>query len=546
MRKGMLCTVLAVAVVAAWGMPAQKEIDRVKPVVEELMAAKKRAKPQEAAEAALAFVPDAESEADKFLLYRAALELYAKTGDDGKTVETFKGLVETIPDVPLAVQVKLLQDAGRSIARISKPVQTEALCKQLNALTVIDRELQKALKEIEADPNDTGAHLRAGNALAVFGEWPKAINHLCVSESAVATLADEERTGRAAVGEIADGWWKAADAIRNATLKNAYRSHAVDLYRKAIADGVLTGLNKSLAEQKIAEFEKGPEVVQLQRSGSVKNDLYCVIDLSGGPKAESYPISYLKELPKGGFNTDEYKTTKLVLRRLNRGKFIMWYGKCKVTLTNPFYIGIFEVTQKQYELVMGKNPSAFKGDMRPVECVSYDMIRGTSEGAKWPASSAVDADSFIGKIRARTGLDFDLPTEAQWEYACRAGTKSNFNNGGDSEEDLKKLGRYKDSQLDGKGGYSEKHTVVGYYMPNAWGLYDMHGNLCEWCLDWAGDLSNGGTDPQGPLSGKHRMLRGGCWSDSKGGCLSSYRGNFHSSSYKWNEVGFRLVWTQPQ
>ena len=541
MRKGMVCVWVAVAALAVWGMPTQKEIGQVKPLVEELMAVKKNAKPQEAAEAALGLIPDAESEAAKYLLYLKALDLYAKAGDDEKTVETFKNLVEAIPDVPLVVQVKLLQDAGRVIGKVAKPVQTEALCKQLNTLVVIDRELQKALKEIETDPNDATAHLRAGNALAIFGEWPKALEHLSVSESAVAVVADEERTERVSIGESADGWWKVADAIRNSTLKKAYRSHAVDLYRKAIADGVLTGLGKTLAEQKIAEFEKEPEPVLPPKDGAEKPDLYCVIDLNRGPDAKSYKVYYLKEPPKKGFNTDEYKTKKLVLRRIEPGTFMMC-GKYEVTLTQPYYIGIFEVTQKQYELIMGTNPSAYKGDTRPVEKVSYDMIRGSSFGSQWPSSPVVNPESFIGRLRKRTKLGFDLPTEAQWEHACRAGTTSMYNNGGDTEDDLKKLGRYQDNQSDGNGGYTSYHTVVGSYTPNAWGLYDMHGNVAEWCLDRRGDLSSGVIDPKGPSSGTDRMLRGGCWYFGTDRCTSSFRYNRTSNPINQG-YGIRLVRT---
>lgn len=238
--------------------------------------------------------------------------------------------------------------------------------------------------------------------------------------------------------------------------------------------------------------------------------LYCVIDLSAGANASHYPVSYMSDVPEGGW-TDEYKTTKLVMRRIWPGSFLM-RGQYNVTLTKSFYCGVFEVTQKQYALVMGTNPSAYKGDMRPVDSMSYDMIRGTANGAKWPSSSAVDASSFMGKLRAKTGLDFDLPTDAQWEYACRAGTTSNYNNGGDTEDDLRQLGRYSANQSDGKGGYSE-HTTVGSYQPNAWGLYDMHGNVWEWCLDLSWDLSDNVTDPKGASSGTRRRRHGGSWSE---------------------------------
>ncbi len=271
-------------------------------------------------------------------------------------------------------------------------------------------------------------------------------------------------------------------------------------------------------------------------------DNYCVIDLSSGSGDASYPVTYMLTPPSGGFNADEYKTSKLVLRLIEPGSFKMG-GKFNVQLTRPFYCGLFEVTQKQYELVTGSKPSSCKGDMRPVESISWDTIRGNSYTYNWPASTSVNPNSFMGKIRARTGIDFDLPTEAQWEYACRAGTTSLYYNGGNTSDDLKLLGRFGGNQSDGKGGYSE-HTKVGSYLPNAWGLYDMYGNVWEWCLDWAGDLSSGVTDPSGPSSGSFRVKRGGDWENLAIWDTSSFP-LYSPPSTSSNCRGFRIVRTMP-
>ncbi len=265
---------------------------------------------------------------------------------------------------------------------------------------------------------------------------------------------------------------------------------------------------------------------------------------------------------------DTCRTTKLWLRRIPKGTFIMGspVGEVgresgssnetqhQVTLTEDFYIGVFEITQKQYSLIYGSNPSYYKGDTRPVDKVSYDTIRGTGStaGAGWPAyGHAVGSGSFLGKLRAKTGQTFDLPTEAQWEYACRAGTTTALNTGKnltstDKDSAMDEAGRYSYNQNDGKGGYSSRHTKVGSYLPNAWGLYDMHGNVLEWCLDWWMENlgSSAVTDPKGSNSGDHRVMRGGGWySNLAQGCRSANRGGISPSgnSVFSDGYGFRVV-----
>lgn len=261
--------------------------------------------------------------------------------------------------------------------------------------------------------------------------------------------------------------------------------------------------------------------------------LYCVIDVSGGPQAESYPVLYLNAVPIGGW-TDEYKTTKIVLRKIEAGTFQMGESRdnpisgiyCDtVTLTKHFYIGVFEVTQKQWELVMGDNPSTYKGDLRPVEGVSFCMIRGSDKGNDFPLHEkylyAKDRGSFLWILGSKAGVDADLPTSAQWEYACRAGTTTMFNDDvvysfpeiADAPNHLiDHLGRCKDNRYDGRGGF-EEHTCVGLYKPNNWGLYDMHGNVMEWCLDWDHKTDNNLilVDPLGPAEGTRRRVKGGAW-----------------------------------
>ena len=265
--------------------------------------------------------------------------------------------------------------------------------------------------------------------------------------------------------------------------------------------------------------------------------MYCVIDISAGENAASYPVFYLDSAPTAGWS-DEFKTTKIVLRRIEAGTFDM-SGRT-TTLTKPYYMGVFPVTQKQYQLVTGGDPSSYKGDMRPVENVSWNTIRGNSSTYNWPTVKTVDANSFVGRIQKRTGLSFDLPTEAQWEYACRAGTTGNYNNG--SQCNL--LGRIYSTQNDLRGVFSQ-HTVVGQYLSNAWGLYDMHGGVYECCLDWYGsiDKKTSASDPFGAVSGSYRVKRGGYWDFGSSEATSGTRSSISPETYNVNGggyLGFRL------
>ena len=211
----------------------------------------------------------------------------------------------------------------------------------------------------------------------------------------------------------------------------------------------------------------------------------------------------------------------------------------QVTLTQGYWLGKYEVTQAQYEAIMGKNPSKFQGTDLPVEQVSWD-----------------DAMEFCAKLTEieqeagilPEGYEYTLPTEAQWEYACRAGTTTAFNNGTNipTEEQLWKEPCPNLDEVGWYGYNSDEAThPVGQKQPNAWELYDMHGNVWEWCLDRYDDYPTSAvTDPTGPDTDSIPVLRGGSWYDYASGCRSALRYNSNPSSIIDASIGFRVALAQ--
>ena len=217
-----------------------------------------------------------------------------------------------------------------------------------------------------------------------------------------------------------------------------------------------------------------------------------------------------------------------------------------VKLTKGFWLGKYPVTQAQWKSVMGSNPSEFRDDDRPEENVSW-----------------VDCQEFITKVNASLGCVVRLPTEAEWEYACRAGTMGTYGGGGGLDEMgwyLSNSSRFdfveflKASYLPGYAlkkyfftkGREQKMFAkcqthpVGQKKPNAYGLYDMHGNVYEWCNDTYGDYpSEKAIDPTGPVTGRCRVLRGGCWNCKADDCRSSCR-NHDAHDRRSSYYGFRL------
>ena len=186
-----------------------------------------------------------------------------------------------------------------------------------------------------------------------------------------------------------------------------------------------------------------------------------------------------------------------------------------VTLSG-YYIGKTEVTQALWKAVMGSNPSNLKGDNLPVEQVSWN-----------------DCQEFIRKVNALTGQNFRLPTEAEWEFACRGGNNSRgYKYSGSNCIDNV-------AWYDGNSG--DKTHPVATKLPNELGIYDMSGNVWEWCSDWKGDYSSGAqTNPKGPYDGSSRMRRGGSWDYGDGYCRSSNRNSYYPT-YRNYDFGLRLA-----
>ena len=323
---------------------------------------------------------------------------------------------------------------------------------------------------------------------------------------------------------------------------------------------------------------------------------YMVVDISdtSSPNSQKY-YPDASFLPGGILSNHDYRTTKIVMRKI-MAKDVLWTmgsttfetqrlsareATHPVSLENNYYIGVFEVTQLQWGLIQtGRvTPSYYKNQeyraMRPVESVCYNEIRtgaanvtASNPTYDWPADP--NPASFLGLLRKKTGLDFDLPSEAQWEFAARAGngaTKWGDGSGiqnTDKDTNLDKLGRYAQNggkMLNGGSlvapsadcGAEYGTAIVGTYAPNDWGLYDMHGNVAEWCLDWLDqNISNFGgkvnidlNNPALTLSGatgEWRMLRGGDSARVASNCRSAFRSNYASTNRDYT-TGFRLVCT---
>ena len=302
-----------------------------------------------------------------------------------------------------------------------------------------------------------------------------------------------------------------------------------------------------------------------------------VVDLVSG--AIRYFASTNDVPGEGNVTGDVYKKDKMAFRRIP-ARGVRWQmgslpgeigrdAKTEtnrwVTLSQDYYLAIYECTQAHFKHLLPATKCAnftVQGDMRPSDSVSYQTIRGSKDGvASWPNADPeeahkVDGTSFLGKLRGLTGgtLLFDLPTEAEWEFACRGGCESALYTGNDATDDrVKEIARYGNNSdryptdiTTAQSDPSQATALVGTYPPNAFGLYDMLGNVAERCIDRYAVLPGEETvDPVGATSGTTFVIKGGCWRDTAGFCRAAGRGE-QNASESYQSRGFRVCLTLPR
>jgi formylglycine-generating enzyme required for sulfatase activity/serine/threonine protein kinase len=303
-------------------------------------------------------------------------------------------------------------------------------------------------------------------------------------------------------GAVAGDFPEHRDLLERVNRGVSLEGTLVRLVKEANADGTITAPEAAgilrVAEEYLAINARSEKVTKLAAKCQEILERIAAV-----PPLENSLGMKLKLLPAGRFTMGEAGESH------------------EVTLSRPFYIGVYEVTNAEWEAVMGSVPSNWKEANRPVEQVSWE---GAVEFCR--RLSAAPAEKAAGRV-------YRLPTEAEWEYACRAGTDTKYSFG-DEEGQLSAYGWYD------KNSGSQTHAV-DRKQANGWGLYDMHGNVWEWCSDWYGEYPRGEvTDPQGPSEGSRRVRRGGCWRSPAGLCRSADRRGYDPSGRSY-DLGFRLA-----
>jgi serine/threonine-protein kinase len=473
------------------------------------------------------------------------------------------------------------RNADSKAATEKKAAQTQGELEEvetaLDALTDSAKDLQQARHEHEAflaardrlktAPNDPVACLAAGRWFCFYqGDWDGGLKLLAKgSDGALKTLASAELASKLTKAEArlarGDAWWDLAEEAAGIA-RNAMRRRAAHWYQQAMPD-LAPGLRKSRLEERLAQADETPLT---EAGGAARVRPPLAVAPFSEKTARIYQARWAKYLCLPVVQTNAIGA-KLVL--IPPGEFMMgspkelideeskahaedpWYRdrllqegpQHRVRITRPFYLGTYPVTQEEYWRVMAANPSEFSATGKNKDKVAgQDTRRFPVEHVPW-----ADAAEFCRKLsempeEKAAGRWYRLPSEAQWEYACRAGSTGRYGfsprlQPASREDDEKSLSDY--AWFDSNSG--KMIHAVGGKRASAWGLYDLHGNVCQWCQDWRGEwyyAMSAADDPGGPLEGAERALRGGCYSDPAAFCRSAFR---HQRSDGRDPVtGFRV------
>ncbi|MCQ2394228.1 MAG: SUMF1/EgtB/PvdO family nonheme iron enzyme [Kiritimatiellae bacterium] len=421
------------------------------------------------------------------------------------------------------------QEAAR-VAKVAADEKAKAEAKQPKPQSVDETEVQQKIAELRRlrtliDIKRTGLREAVEKVAPYRDDTDGLAAHLAAVDAAAKEVENaKDPADVSGAKALAERLGKAVDTVA-VELKWLETNKAARDKAKAIDGKIYT------SPVELKNLEKGRRFASLSASyeaaGKRYRQTFVSVDVDWiGPKTLALALPEVKEPMAGTVKEIELSGgVKMKFVWCPPGSFTMGSPTDEdelgddetqhpVTLTKGFWMGQYEVTQAQWRSVMGDNPSNFRGDDdRPVERVSWE-----------------DCQKFVEKCNAVVkNVRFVLPTEAQWEYACRAGSTGPFAGTGD----LAEMG-----WCSYNGG--EKTHPVGQKKPNAWNLYDMHGNVCEWCADWYGTYEGDSTDPTGPASGESRVLRGGGWDNGTRDCRSASR-NWFRPGCRYYDIGFRLL-----
>ena len=531
----LLCTGTAVA------MPSKIEQAEVRPLVNELMRPyvqnlkARKMTPVEVGDRAMKFVAEAKTEAAKFVLLKGAVYYYTLARRYDKSAGAIVAIMKLAPDIPPNDLYEITSKAAAN-ATGGTASRLIALNNEARKRLAVAKRLVEVEKSLKKTPDDTDLLRLHAEVVAATGDWESALKEFAKLGGETGRMAGGDSNAAYSNSQMADFWWNYAPMEIEA--KDIIRRHAATLYRKAIKNNELEGLKKTIAERRIQEagllnrqnFVPEPRV-RAASSNDPANSPKPVAEKrieevlgmpnDGDKGVETSPVVARKTGDVRTITLPGGETMEMIY--VAPGSFVMGSPESeegreddetqhRVTLTKGFWLGKYEVTQKQWKSVMGNNPSHFKGDDLPVDNVSWNGCQ-----------------KFIRKVNEQLNCGARLPTEAEWEYACRAGT----------------TGPYAGDGLDGMGWYKgngrDRTHPVGQKRPNLWGFYDMHGNVWEWCNDWYSEYPSGSvTDPTGSASGGNRVVRGGSWfSSERRSCRSANRDRFNPG-FRYGNFGFRL------